>query len=219
MQLSDIGHTSMHPKLIQLEDKFNHSILTKVNDPRLDSFGVKLWLKRDDLLDPIISGNKWRKLKYVLDHALSLNCHTIISMGGAYSNHLHALAYVGQKLGLKTVGLVRGEPHVNPTLSDLQQWGMELQFVSRTEYRQLRQYKKPEDLPGLKEGEYWLTEGAATNLAMRGVAESVMEIDQSYDLICLPCGTGTTLAGVIGAIPAQAKALGFAALKAEKFLT
>lgn len=209
----------MHPKLIQLEEKFNHSILTKVNDPWLDSFGVELWLKRDDLLDLVISGNKWRKLKYILDHVLALNCHTIISMGGAYSNHLHALAYVGKKLGLKTAGLIRGEPQLTPTIADLQHWGMKVQFVSRTEYRQLRKYKHWQELPGLNTGEYWLTEGGALALALQGVTESVAEIKRPYDVICVPCGTGTTLAGVISAMTPKTQALGLAALKGDQFLT
>ena len=99
----------MHPALIKLELTFKPSILTKIDDPLLDRYEIELWMKRDDLLHPIISGNKWRKLKYGLDHALSSGADTIISMGGAYSNHLHALAYAGKVAGLKTIGFIRGE--------------------------------------------------------------------------------------------------------------
>jgi 1-aminocyclopropane-1-carboxylate deaminase len=111
----------MHPELSKLELTFKPSILTKINDPLLDQFEIELWMKRDDLLHPIISGNKWRKLKYSLDHALSSGADTIISMGGAYSNHLHALAYAGKALGLQTIGLVRGEQPetLTPALSDM----------------------------------------------------------------------------------------------------
>jgi 1-aminocyclopropane-1-carboxylate deaminase len=211
----------MHPELIKLEKTFRPSILTKIDDPLLAQYQIDLWIKRDDLLHPVISGNKWRKLKYILDHALSLGVDTIISMGGAYSNHLHALAYVGKVLGLKTIGLVRGErpETLTPTLLDMKSWGMELEFVSRSDYRLLRQYKGWQDLPGLKIGQYWLTEGGAQALALKGVAELVADINISYDTLCVPCGTGTTLAGIIDATSKQVSVLGFAALKNAVFLT
>jgi 1-aminocyclopropane-1-carboxylate deaminase len=210
----------MHLELIKLEKTFKPSILTKIDDPLLDQYQIKLWIKRDDLLHPIISGNKWRKLKYTLDHALSEGADTLISMGGAYSNHLHALAYVGKALGLKTIGLVRGEQPetLTPTLSDLQNWGMVLKFVSRFDYRLLRQYKGCYDLPGLKPRQYWLPEGGAQALALKGVAELVNEIDVAYDILCVPCGTGATLAGIIDMVPDQVSVMGFPALKNAEFL-
>jgi 1-aminocyclopropane-1-carboxylate deaminase len=211
----------MHPELIQLEKTFDKSILSRIQDPMLDHYGIELWVKRDDLLHPVISGNKWRKLKYILDHALSLGAHTLISMGGAYSNHLHALAYVGRELGLKTVGLIRGEQPdtLNPTLADMRNWGMELKFVSRSGYRDLRHYKDRQDLPGINPRQYWLPEGGAQALALKGVAELVREIDMPYDMLCVPCGTGTTLAGIIEAVPESISVMGFAALKNAGFLT
>ena len=210
----------MHPDLINLENTFQASVLTKIDDPLLTEFSIELWMKRDDLLHPIISGNKWRKLKYCLHHALSLNADTIISMGGAYSNHLHALAYTGKLLGLKTQGFIRGEQSsvLTHTLMDMQDWGMELTFISRSEYRTLRQYKDPQGLPDIKPNQYWLPEGGAQLLALKGVAELVNEIDVSYDILCVPCGTGTTLAGMIDAAPQRVTLLGFAALKHAEFL-
>ena len=207
--------------LITLEQTFKPSILTKIDDPLLEHYQVELWIKRDDLLHPIISGNKWRKLKYILQHALSLDSDTLISMGGAYSNHLHALAYVGKILGLKTIGLIRGEQPatLTPTLQDVQHWGMELKFVSRSDYRLLRQYKQWSDLPDLKPRQYWLPEGGAQALALKGVAELVHEIDIAYDTLCVPCGTGTTLAGIVNAVTADTTVIGFAALKNAGFLT
>jgi 1-aminocyclopropane-1-carboxylate deaminase len=208
-------------ELIQLEQTFNPSILTKIDDPLLEQYQVELWIKRDDLLHPIISGNKWRKLKYILQHALSLESDTLISMGGTYSNHLHALAYVGKVLGLKTIGLIRGEQPatLTPTLQDAQHWDMELKFVSRSDYRLLRQYKQWSDLPDLKPRQYWLPEGGAQPLALKGVAELVHEIDIAYDAICVPCGTGTTLAGIVNAVTTDINVIGFAALKNAAFLT
>ena len=210
----------MHPELIKLEKTFKPSILTKIDDPLLDQYQIELWMKRDDLLHPIISGNKWRKLKYSLDHVLSSGADTIISMGGAYSNHLHALAYAGKAVGLKTLGFIRGEQPetLTPALCDMQNWGMALKFVSRSDYRLLRQYKGCHDLPGLKPKQYWLPEGGAQALALKGVAELVNEIDVPYDIICAPCGTGATLAGIIDTVPEQASVIGFAALKNAGFL-
>jgi 1-aminocyclopropane-1-carboxylate deaminase len=210
----------MHPELIKLEKTFSPSILTKIDDPWLAQYQIELSMKRDDLLHPVISGNKWRKLKYILDHALLLGSDTLISMGGAYSNHLHALAYAGKVLGLKTIGLVRGEqPEIlTPSLVDMKAWGMELRFVPRSDYRLLRQYKSHHDLPGLKSWQYWLPEGGAQPLALKGVAELVAEIAIPYDTLCVPCGTGTTLAGIVDAAPKQTSVLGFAVLKNAGFL-
>ena len=215
----------MHPKLIELEKKFNPSLLTAIHSPLLEKKQIELWVKRDDLIHPVISGNKWRKLKYILDHAITINCHTIISMGGAYSNHLHALAFAGKQLGLKTIGYIRGErpENLSPTLQDIQNWGMELRFISRAEYRELRNYKKYNELPAhylkkSQDGQYWLPEGGATELALFGVGELVSGIDMAYDVLCVPCGTGTTLAGIVSSAPAHCIVHGFSALKGADFL-
>ncbi len=208
----------MHPKLIALENQFARSILTKVSAPCLDRRQVELWIKRDDLLHPIVSGNKWRKLKYILNHALSLGAIKIVSMGGAYSNHLYALAYVGHRLGIQTEGFIRGEPQSNPTLNDLRRWRMHLHFVSREDYRNLRQYKDWNSLPGIDTDAYWLPEGGSVDLALQGVAEMVSEIDIQYDVVCCPCGTGTTLAGIIEAVQPDVRVIGFSALKGGSFL-
>jgi len=210
----------LNKQLIVIEKTLGVSTLTQIIEPFIQEQGIELYLKRDDLLHPIISGNKWRKLKYILEHALSLNTHKIISMGGAYSNHLHALAYVGKLLGIQTEARIRGErPEVlNPTLSDMSAWGMHLEFVSRSDYRLLRAYKAYDTLPGLQKGEYWLPEGGAMDLALLGVAELVAEIDLDYDVLCVPCGTATTLAGIVSAAPNNKQVLGFAALKGAEYL-
>jgi 1-aminocyclopropane-1-carboxylate deaminase len=210
----------MHTALKKLNQHFSTSELNKIEDPILQASGVELWIKRDDQLHPIISGNKWRKLKYILDHALCLGSDTLISMGGAYSNHLHALAYVGKLLDIKTKGLIRGEPgpELTCTLKELQDWGMELEFVSRTAYRELRHHRGHYDLPGLQPNQYWLPEGGSQPLALRGVAEIVHEIVIPYDVLCVPCGTGTTLAGLIASVPEHISVLGISALKNAAFL-
>lgn len=192
------------------------SRLSQIHDPLLKKHNIELWLKRDDELHLIISGNKWRKLKYIIEHALNLNKDTIISMGGNYSNHLHALAYTGYLLNIKTIGIIRGERTQTPSLIDMQNWGMELRFISRSDYRLLRENKYPLDL---KPNDYWLPEGGAEQLALKGVAEIIEEINIPYDLICVACGTGTTLAGLITAANKNAELLGFAAFKHAEFLS
>jgi 1-aminocyclopropane-1-carboxylate deaminase len=210
----------MHPDLSYLKSSFQPSPLTRIIDPELPG-DLELWIKRDDRLHPIISGNKWRKLRYILEDAIASEAHTLVSMGGAYSNHLHALAYAGKQLGLRTIGYIRGERTgpLTPTLQDCQDWGMELRFVSRAAYRLLRQYREPDDLPGIRPGQYWLPEGGAQPLALKGVAELVEEINMPFDVLCLPCGTGTTLAGCVAALGGAKTAVGFAALKNADFLT
>jgi len=210
----------LHPKLLELQKQFKPSILTPIDSPLFEQKQLECWIKRDDLIHPIISGNKWRKLKYILNHALNIEADTLISMGGAYSNHLHALAFAGRALNLKTIGFIRGEqPKVfSPTLEDLKRWGMELRFVSRTEYRELRQYKTYNQLPNSIKGQYWLPEGGATDLALRGVGEIVSEIEMEFDTLCVPCGTGTTLAGLIGETEESQSIIGFSALKGGGFL-
>jgi len=197
--------------------QFSPSPLQRIHDPEFARHGVELWIKRDDLLHPIVSGNKWRKLKYSLNHALQIGVDTVVSMGGAYSNHLHALAFASQQLKLKSIGLVRGErpAHSNPTLDDLAQWGMTLRFVSRSDYRQLRNFRSHNDLPGLQAGEYWLPEGGASELALRGIGEIIAEIDMDFDHLLVACGTGATLAGLVAAAPEK---WGIAALKGAQFL-
>lgn len=208
-------------RLAALSSGFKPSLLTAIADPLLAERQVELWLKRDDLLHPIVSGNKWRKLKYILADALALQAHTLVSMGGAFSNHLHALAYVGMALGLRTVGYVRGEQMqaLTPTLRDCRDWGMELRFVTRGDYRLLRQYREPFALPDIQPGQYWLPEGGAQTLALQGVAEAVEEIAIPFDTLCLPCGSGATLAGCLAALDGGKQVIGFAALKHAEFLT
>lgn len=210
----------LNQPLIALEQQFQRSVLTPIHEDFLEQRQIQLWLKRDDLIHPIISGNKWRKLKYSLNHALSLNKNTLISMGGAYSNHLHALAFVGKLLNLHTKAFIRGEKpaQLNPTLQDLINWDMELEFISRGDYRVLRDFKTHDGLPELKANEYWIPEGGFLPLALQGVAELISEINIDYDVICSACGTATTLAGIINAVPEQAQVIGFAALKGADFL-
>ncbi len=210
--------------LVQIETELDinrkAAIIVPIQHPALAYNKVHLYMKRDDLLHPIISGNKWRKLKYTLLHALNKGQQHLISMGGAYSNHLHALAYIGYKLNLKTTGLIRGEQPEkdNRTLSDLRRWGMSLEFVSRSRYRELRKYRTFDSAPAKQYDGFWIPEGGANQEALRGVAEILKEVDMEFDTLALACGTGTTLAGLAKKLPRTQHALGFSALKGGGFL-
>lgn len=196
------------------------AIIEQIQHPVLDEHGIHLHIKRDDLLHPVISGNKWRKLKYTLLYALNNGHQHLVSMGGAYSNHLHALAYIGHKLNIKTTGLIRGEQpeQESHTLSDLRKWGMTLEFVSRSEFRELRKNREHNDKLEKKYAGYWIPEGGATQYALRGISEILKEIDIEFDTLALACGTGTTLAGLVKTLPSTQRVLGFSSLKGGGFI-
>ena len=210
----------LHPRLESLQQRLAPSPLTAIEDSQLSHRRLRLSIKRDDLIHPVLSGNKWRKLKYCLNHVLNAGYSGVISMGGAYSNHLHALAYACQQLGLKSTGLIRGEQttELNPTLRDLLTWGMELRFVSREHYRQLRDPQSYEGFKFSHPDYFWLPEGGSSQLALQGVAEILDELPDEYHWLALACGTGTTLAGLSSQLSAPRQLLGIAALKNAGFL-
>lgn len=204
----------------ELEINKKAAVVEEIQHPLLEEYNFPLYIKRDDLIHPIISGNKWRKLKYTLLHALIHGNDHIISMGGAYSNHLHALAYVGYKLNIKTTGLIRGEQpkEENQTISDLRKWNMNLKFINRSAFRDLRKHRAFNAPPAKQYKGFWIPEGGASEYALKGIAEIVGEIDKDYDTLTLACGTGTTLAGLAKTLPPEKKVIGFSSLKGGGFL-
>lgn len=181
-----------------------------MNDPELDTrrsrlqkveFSllpeVDLFVKRDDLIHPVISGNKWRKLKYQVEDFQNSNAHTIETMGGAFSNHLIATACAGALFRIKTVGYVRGDElnrESNAVLKMCDSYGMDLRFISRVEFRSMRSNKHSgRD----EEGIYFIEEGGRGDLAVKGCEEISDEIDIPIDHIFSGVGTGTTLAGLV----------------------
>ena len=178
---------------------------------------VELWLKREDELHPLISGNKYRKLKYNLSAAKAEKAHTLITFGGAHSNHILATAAAASEHGFKSVGIIRGEElsskiAENPTLSHAQSLGMKFIFVTRERYRELT--RNPEKARAIchESGQYLIPEGGSNSLAVKGVSELLLPEDIRADYICVSVGTGATLAGIVeGAQPSQ-KVRGYAAL-------
>ncbi len=204
----------------ELEINKKAAIVEQIQHPLLDEYDFPLYIKRDDLIHPIISGNKWRKLKYTLLHALEHGHDHLISMGGAYSNHLHALAYIGYKLNIKTTGLIRGEQpkQESQTLSDLRKGNMNLEFVNRSAFRDLRKHRAFNAPPAKQYSGFWIPEGGASEYAFKGIAEIVKEINMEFDTLTLACGTGITLAGLAKKLPAEKRVLGFSSIKGGGFL-
>lgn len=175
---------------------------------------VQLDMLRLDLVHPYISGNKWFKLKYNLLEAVKQHKQTILSLGGAYSNHLHALAYAGHLFGFKTVGIVRGEPIDNPTLNDCKQWGMQLHFLSRSNYQLRHELDFNQQLQQDFPEAFFIPEGANNRFGIDGCAEILTEKQYSdYNYISTSVGTGATMEGLLRNAPESMTILGFSALK------
>lgn len=197
------------------------SPLQEVVDGRFERLGVRLLLKRDDLIHPEVVGNKWRKLAPNLAMAAD---RTVVTFGGAYSNHLRATAAAGRLLGLSTVGVVRGQGlagrPLNPSLERCAADGMRLHFVDRTTYRRT---SDPETLGALlravdAEDAVVLPEGGSNAEAVRGCRALGGELGEHADVAALACGTGGTLAGLAAGLPPGRRALGIPVLKGG-FLT
>jgi 1-aminocyclopropane-1-carboxylate deaminase/D-cysteine desulfhydrase-like pyridoxal-dependent ACC family enzyme len=194
--------------------------LTEIFDPLFSEKQLRVFIKREDLTDEFISGNKFYKLKYNLIEAERLGHKTILTFGGAFSNHIHAAAAAGSKYGIKTIGVIRGEEHLplNPTLHSAQENGMTLEYLDRKSYRNkydellIKKFKE-------KFGDFYLVpEGGSNSLALKGVAEIIPAIDTEYNFICSACGTGGTLAGLILGLDSKSFVLGFSMLKGGQFL-
>jgi 1-aminocyclopropane-1-carboxylate deaminase len=177
--------------------------------------GFEITLKREDLLHPLVSGNKFRKLKHNLIEAQIQGHQTLLTFGGPFSNHLAATAAAAKITGIKSIGVVRGEEarNLNPTLQFCQDQGMTLYPVSRTDYRLKNQAEFIDQLQDQFGDFYLIPEGGSNALAVKGCKEILTEDDAHYDIIACSVGTGGTMAGLIeSALPHQ-KVLGFSALR------
>lgn len=185
-----------------------------------DRAGVQWMIKRDDLIHPQISGNKWRKLKYNLQYAKEQGFSTLLTFGGAYSNHIYAVAAAGILHGFHTIGIIRGEEPIqlSETLQFAKSCKMQLEFWPRHEYS-LKNNSELFDIILKKYGSfYMIPEGGSNALAVKGCAEIINEIQIPFDYICCACGTGSTIAGLIAGLNNEKKALGISALKGGSFL-
>ena len=202
------------------------AFLQEISEPVAAARGVRLLLWRDDLAHPDLPGNKARKLKYNLAAARRQGHDTLLTFGGAYSNHIAAVATAGRLFGFKTTGLIRGDApgasaELNPTLARAAADGMALHYLDRSTYRRRAE---PDFIAEqlLRFGPaYVLPEGGTNALALPGCAELVAEIRQqtAFDALAVAVGTGGTLAGLLTGLAGQHEAVGIAALKNGGFLT
>jgi len=194
--------------------------LQKIEDEFLFRHKINLYVKREDLNDPELSGNKLHKLKYNLLKAREDNHETLLTFGGAYSNHIYAVAAAGKRFGFKTIGIIRGEEHLplNPTLKFAKSCGMKIGYMNRSTYRNKTSYQVINQLKEQFGRFYLIPEGGTNELALKGCSEIINSLDINFDIICTACGTGGTIAGLISGLKNSQKAIGFAVLKGAEFL-
>lgn len=188
--------------------------------PELEKYEVSLDIKREDVLFPGISGNKYRKLKYNILEAQTKKYTTLLTFGGAYSNHIAATAYAGKFYNFKTIGVIRGEELVNnwqnnPTLVQAHTHGMEFVFISREAYRNKTDANFLKELEKQFGAFYMVPEGGTNSLAIKGCEEILTQQDTLYNMVCCSVGTGGTVSGLINASAVHQKVIGFSALRGD----
>ncbi len=199
--------------IFKLADSINQQIILPNN-------AVELYVKREDKIHPFVSGNKYRKLKYNLLEAKNNGFDTLLTFGGAFSNHIAAVASAGNAFGFKTIGIVRGEElgnkiSENSTLSFAKENGMQFKFVSRELYRNKTSESFLNDLKEEFGDFYLIPEGGTNKLAVKGCEEILNTEDNTFDYICCAVGTGGTISGLINCSKPSQQVLGFPALKGD----
>lgn len=183
--------------ILQFEKQYLRlpSAIDEIHDELFDQKGIRVFVKRDDLIHPIISGNKWRKLREYIQIAQLKGYKHLISFGGAYSNHLYALAFAAKEMGLASTGIIRGDELTsksNTYLTQMEAWGMDLQFVSRARYQQKEVPKEINISNALI-----IAEGGFGKLAIKGVSSITKEFIQGdFKHLMCPIGTGATYLGL-----------------------
>ena len=186
----------------------------EISHPLLKEKEIKLFIKRIDLIHPFISGNKWYKLKYNLLEAKKQNTSTVLTFGGAYSNHISATSFAAKEKGFKSVGIIRGEETLplNDTLDFAKKQGMSIHYVGRSEYRRKHTDNFIDKLKEKFGNFYLLPEGGTNELAVKG-AQEILDRNDTQDFICTAIGTGGTISGIINSSFDNQKVLGFPAIK------
>jgi len=199
---------------------FNQSKISENQKINFNLFGkcIEVYVKREDLLHPSVSGNKWRKLKYNLIRAKKENHTTILTFGGAFSNNILATSFACKELGFCSIGVIRGKEiqekiTENPTLNIAQKNGMNFHFVSREEYKKKHTKEFIENLQKQFGTFYLVPEGGTNDLAIKGCEEILTYRDDFFDYICCPVGTAGTISGIINASKSHQSVLGFSVLK------
>jgi 1-aminocyclopropane-1-carboxylate deaminase len=178
--------------------------------------GCSLTVKREDQVDKVVSGNKFRKLRYNLLRAQVTGMHTLFTFGGAYSNHIAAVARAARLTGMRSIGIVRGQEldkNSNATLRYCDLQGMQLHFIDRDSYRKRNEPEIIAHYASDPSRTYLLPEGGTNELAVRGCEEILTRDDHTFDYICVAAGTGGTLAGIVRSARPGQRVIGFSALK------
>jgi 1-aminocyclopropane-1-carboxylate deaminase len=188
--------------------------IQEINSAFLHSKKVRLLVQREDLNDPYCMGNKWWKLRYNLIEAIREKHNKVLTFGGAFSNHIVATASACNRMGLKSIGIIRGDStdKLNPSLIRAQNDGMELFFVDRQIYRN----KSNIDWKSIYGDHYLIPEGGTNELAVSSCEEMISF--KEFDMVCVPVGTGGTLSGIIRSLKPSQHAIGFSSLKGGGFL-
>lgn len=201
---------------------YTETPIVEIREESIKEGGLRLLIKREDLNHKHISGNKWWKLKYNLARAQELGHETLLTFGGAYSNHLYAVAAAARELGMNSIGIVRGEETqpLNPTLNFVTQQGMVLHYLARAQYREKSGEAVLQDLQNRFGSFYLIPEGGTNDAAIRGCCELgyMLQAEASFDYLCLPVGTGGTLAGLVKQLRPQQEAIGISVLRNGGFL-
>lgn len=201
--------------------------IDRITDPLITTAGVELYIKRDDLIHPYVSGNKLYKLIYNVEEAQKQGYNTLLTFGGAWSNHLVATAAYCKEKGLRCVGVVRGDEigardkgqeTLSPALKYCQEQGMQLYFISREDYKHKAEPDFIGRLNSLFGPLYLVPEGGANALGVKGASEILNGV-AGYNYVCCACGTGTTLAGLIASSLPDTQYIGFSVLKGEDTLS
>lgn len=194
--------------------------LQEINHPLCREKNVRFSVWREDLNHPLISGNKFWKLKYNLERAKELGKSTLLTFGGAHSNHIYAFAAAGKEFGFETIGVIRGDEcrELSPTLKFAAECGMKIYQVSREQYRNKTEASFLAELAEKFEDPYIIPEGGSNEFAVKGCSEMIENLKFSPDFLCSPVGTGGTLAGIVKGMNGKSKILGFSALKGGNFL-
>ena len=197
----------------------NFKLPSKIKELKLNinnSNNIKLFIKREDLIHDIVSGNKWRKLNYNFKYIKEKKIKKILSFGGAYSNHLHALSWLAKKNNIKSFGLVRGckLSIENPTLSFCKKNKMDLFFLNRSTYRN-NKYNNPifKKIIKSEENVFVIPEGGFNEFGIKGCEEIMNEVNEHYDIICCSIGSGCTAVGIIKSLKFDQSFLGFSSFK------
>jgi 1-aminocyclopropane-1-carboxylate deaminase len=202
--------------------KYIDAPIVEIIDSEQENAGIKLFIKKEYQNHSTISGNKWWKLKYNLEETQNLEHKTVLTFGGAFSNHIYATAAAANELGFRSIGIIRGEEvlPLNETLAFAKSCGMELHYISREEYQKKTTPKFSEQLKQQFGNFYTIPEGGTNLLALKGCAEFAREklSGLDFDYLCLPVGTGGTMAGIIAGLEGKKKIIGISVLKNGGFL-